>query len=154
MLKWLDDDCTGGEEVVPAGATPINGALRDAARHLRANASALAPNSRSVGVILVTDGGESCDATEVENRAKFSAQDLYLSGLQDGSGRSVKTYPIALGGVSTAVQTAVNGIAKMGQCGTETGTCADSASGLFADNEAQLTQSLASIIASAGQPGE
>ncbi len=154
MLKWLDDDCTGGEEVLPAGATPINGAFRDAVRHLRANASALAPNSRSVGVILVTGGGESCDATEVENRAKFSAQDLYLSGLQDGSGRSVKTYPIAVGGATTAVQTALNGIAKMGQCGTETGTCADSANGLSADNEAQLTQSLASIIASAGKPGE
>lgn len=58
MLKWVDDDCTSGEEVLPAGATPINGALRDAARHLRTNASSLTPSCRPINVILITDGGE------------------------------------------------------------------------------------------------
>ena len=154
MLKWVDDDCTSGEEVLPAGATPINGALRDAARHLRTNASSLTPSCRPINVILITDGGESCDGTEVENRAKDAALDLYANGLSDASGRHVKVYPIGFGGVKPAEQTALNAIAKMGQCGAETGTCADATSALVANNEAELSQKLAAIIGGAVQPEE
>jgi hypothetical protein len=82
-----------------------------------------------VSVILITDGGESCDGTELENRAAAAAQDLYLNGLKDGSGRNVKVYPIGFGGITASETTALNNIAKMGQCGATTGTCA---SGVFA----------------------
>ncbi|MBI5532574.1 MAG: VWA domain-containing protein [Deltaproteobacteria bacterium] len=154
MIKWADDDCENGNELLPAGPTPINGALRDAAAHLRTNAGSLTPSCRPINVILITDGGETCDGTTTENRARDAAADLYNNGLNDGSGRHVKVYPIGFGGVTAAEQTALNDIAKMGQCGALTGACATATTALTASNEADLSQKLSAIISGSIQPEE
>jgi hypothetical protein len=118
IVTWTDNDCVNGIELVPGGATPINGSLRDAAAHLRANTTNLGPSCRPVNVILITDGGESCDGDPTTNYAQYAAQDLYANGLNDGSGRPVKVFPIGFGGILASEKTALDNIAKMGQCGS------------------------------------
>jgi hypothetical protein len=159
IIQWTDDNCqapvptnTIGPELLPAGPTPINGALRDAGRHLRTNAANLAPSCRPVNVILITDGAETCDGTVTDNRAAAAAQDLYMNGLSDGSGRHVKVYPIGFGGLLAAETTALNAIASFGQCGAA--TCTPAVTALVANNEAELSQKLSAIISAAVAPEE
>jgi len=152
IKEWTDDNCGNGKELVPGGATPVNGSLRDTATYLRANSGALLPLTRPVSVILITDGGESCDGSPDVNYAKDAALELYLNGLADGSGRHVKVFPVGFGGVTTSERLALDAIAKMGQCGSTTGSCAEKTSSLVASNEAALWSVLSAIINSSGQP--
>jgi hypothetical protein len=148
LMLWTDFDCGAGNELLPGGPTPLNGALRDAATHLRANGGALLPGSKTVAVIFITGGGESWDGSATENRAADAANDLYINGLNDGSGRHVLVYPVGFGGVTSAELVALNGVAKMGRCGSISGTCADAVSASIASNEAQLLQQLSTIVSS------
>jgi MYXO-CTERM domain-containing protein len=64
----------------------------------------------------------------------------------------VKTYVIAFSVDSAADLTAANNIAKMGQCGATTGTCASGVNALQATNEVTLSAAFASIISDAIKP--
>ncbi|MBI4956497.1 MAG: hypothetical protein HY908_31060, partial [Myxococcales bacterium] len=156
LLQWFDGQCTGNTELFAAGATPIAGSLRSAAEYLRAgwrlwsNADYCPTNftfttpmnasdraCRSVNVILVTDGDETCDN---QASAVAAAQDLYSSGVTlGGITWPVRVYVINFAGGSTAN---TNQIAAAGGTG----------SSLLATNEVTLAQGLSDIIASAIQP--
>jgi MYXO-CTERM domain-containing protein len=156
IIKFTDDSCETGDpkELLPAGGTPLNGLLRDSARFLRKPASitALSPSCRPISVILITDGGESCDGGPAENRAKDAAADLFANGI--GDGRHVKVYPIGFGGISNMSPEgqALEAIAKAGQCGPGDAACQGTTHALLANNEAELAIQLSGIISGAIQP--
>ena len=159
LLSWMDASCAGDHELFAGGATPLNGALRDMKRYFETGWTApdgsvsyptpLASNDlpgegvnggtacRSVNVILLTDGDESCD-TQAD--AVAAAQDLYANGVTVGGKTfKVRTHVINFAGGS---QANTDAIAAAG------GTTAS----LFATNAVQLAQALANIVAGAIQP--
>jgi MYXO-CTERM domain-containing protein len=149
ILQLTDDaSCsTSNPELRATGVTPIAQTMVTAANHLRANTSLLTPNCREVALIVIADGGDNCPGDP-----PTEAHDLYVNGLQDGSGRHVRTYTVGFGGVTGTALTTLNNTAKEGQCGTTTGTCANSVSALLANNETELSQAFANIISSAIRP--
>ncbi|MFN8555805.1 MAG: hypothetical protein U0531_00110, partial [Dehalococcoidia bacterium] len=151
ILTWVDNDCTGSQELFADGCTPLNGILRDMYRYYSASwtrpgggvtyTSPLtsAANGeracRSVNVILVTDGGETCD---VAADAVDAAADLFAGFTKDGINWKVKTFVIDFG---NAGATADNIAAAGGTTAAYT-----------ASDEATLSQALAKIIGGAVKP--
>jgi hypothetical protein len=156
IIDYTDDVCNTGDpiELLPAGGTPINGQLRDAAKYLRTPAAlaALAPSCRPINVILITDGEESCDGTSATNKAKLAARDLYDNGIGNGDGRHVKVFPIGFSSLPPAAVAALDDIAKEGQCDSADAQCKLAAKGLVAANEAELSIQLSKIISGAIAP--
>ncbi len=104
LLSWVDNDCTGSTELFADGCMPLNGILRDMYRYYSADwtypggvtypspLTSIANGGRacrSVNVILLTDGDESCDNQVDANTAAAAL----LSGLTaNGIPWSIKTY--------------------------------------------------------------
>jgi len=147
LLGWVDNYCGGDNELHAAGATPLNGALRDAKRYFETGLTnpvttvfyptPLDANDRpcrSVNVILITDGDESCDS---QNSAVDAAADLYNNGVDVGGNNfSVRVHVINLAG---GTQANTDAIAFAG------GTTAS----LYAEDEVALSQALSDIISDA-----
>ncbi len=159
LLEWVDDDCTNSKEVSDNGWTPLNGILRDMYRYFQ-NAwtrpdggptfqsplGTLAEGERacrSINVILITDGDESCDTAA---NAYDAARDLYNGFTKDGITWNVKVHVIDFGGGGG---TTADNIADAGDDGNWTNGTAQAH---FAGNEVQLSQAMADIIFSAIQP--
>jgi hypothetical protein len=146
LLSYDDNDCSGSKELFASGCTPLNGALRDMYRYLSnqwiapgggttyasplTSAASGERACRSVNVILVTDGDETCDAAA---DAVAAAQALFTGFTKDGITWNVRTYVVNFAGGSVA-QT--NAIAAAGGTGTS----------LFATNEAEITTAIAGIL--------
>ncbi|MEM1028865.1 MAG: MopE-related protein [Myxococcota bacterium] len=158
LLEWFDGDCTGDRELFAGGGTPISGALQSAAQYLRAGwnpawsednycpgLSYAFPTPldvqdracRSVNVILVTDGDDTCNG---QAAAEAAATDLFSNGVTLG----VKNWPVRTHVIQFAGGNAANtdAIANAGGTG----------SSIFATNETQLAVALANIVAGAVQP--
>ena len=170
LLTWVDDNCTGNQEIWADGWTPLNGILRDMYRYYSLGwchptdstclASPEGPftgansfptplgtlaqgerSCRSVNVILVTDGAETCDPTSGTTHGRFAAQDLYNGFTVGGISWRVRTHVICFGG----------------NCGSDADEIADAGDdGNFNNNtqtafsaldEVELSQALATIIA-------
>lgn len=152
LLSYDDNDCTGSTELFPNGCTPLNGALRDMYRYLSnqwtfpggaftlpspLTSVALGERAcRSVNVILITDGDETCDAAA---DAVNAAQALFTGFTKSGITWNVKTYVINFAGGSAAQTDA---IAAAGGTG----------SSLFATNEVELSSAIANILTGAIKP--
>jgi hypothetical protein len=157
LLQWVNNDCASSVELFAVGNTPLNGALRDMKRYFgvqwtdpdNAAISYVTPLAsqdlagsgvngstacRSVNVILLTDGDETCD-TQAD--AVAAAQDLYQNGVTLGG----KTFKIRVHVINFAGGTQANTDAIAAAGGTT--------ASYFATNEVQLSQSLATIVASA-----
>lgn len=145
LLAWVDNTCGNSEELFASGATPLNGVLRDMARYFRASWSAPdgsvsystplsinAPEAcRSVNVILITDGDESCDT---QTDAVNAATDLY----QDGA---------VIGGITYRIRTFVINFAGASQSNMDQiASAGGTAVAYFATNEVQLFQAMLNII--------
>ena len=159
LLQWADSSCAADQELFALGNTPLNGMLRDMKRYyagtyvtgdgLTTYPSPLAAQDltgtgvnggtgcRSVNVILVTDGDETCD---LQSDAVAAAQDLYTNGVTVGG----KTFKVRVHVINFAGgnQANTDAIAAAG------GTTAS----YFATNEVQLSQALSAIIASSTAP--
>lgn len=151
LLQWVDNDCTNGKELFPSGCTPMNGMLRDMYRYFSTQwvhpsgaptyASPLGTlvqgerPCRSVNVIFVTDGAETCDQSD---DAVDAATDLSTGFTKDGINWSIKTFVIDFGDAGSQA----DAIAAAGG----TGTAKD------AINETTLSQALSDIIGNAISP--
>ena len=160
LLGFVDNVCTGNAELsnppvdgFPGGQygkTPINGALRDMKRYFQTgwtnpdNAAISFPTPlnaldracRSVNVILMTDGDETCDA---QTDAVNAAASLLAGVTVGGNLFKIKTYVINFAGGS---QGNTDAIASAGGTGLS----------YFATNEVQLSQALANIVSGAIKP--
>lgn len=154
LLGWVDNICTGNTELFAGGTgTPLNGSLRDARRYfagtylLQDGVTPVATplsnfdytgggvnggtGCRSLNVILITDGDESCD-TQADAVAAATA--LYGTGVTVG-GRTfkIRVHVINLAG---ATQANADQIAAAGGTGTA----------YLAANETDLMTALRSIV--------
>ncbi len=158
ILSFVDNNCTNNVEItnppidgLQYGKTPLNGALRDMQRYFQtgwtnpddATISYPTPLNasdrpcRSVNVILLTDGDETCD-TQAD--AVNAASVLFNTGVTVGGNTfKIKTYVINFAGGN---QANTDAIAAAG------GTT----SSFFATNEAQLSTALANIVSGAIKP--
>jgi MYXO-CTERM domain-containing protein len=158
ILPWVDNNCTNNAEVTnvptdgPAfGLTPLNGSLRDMRRYFQAgwtnpdNAAETFPTPlnvndracRSVNVVLLTDGDETCDT---QQDAVNAAAALFNTGVTIGANTfKIKVHVINFAGGN---QVNTDAIAAAG------GTTAS----YFATNEVQLSTALANIISSVIKP--
>lgn len=163
LLKWVDNDCTNSEELWAAGCTPLNGILRDMHRYFSdewtrpdgavthespLTSTALGERScRSLNVILITDGLETCDNNNNEQdcesggwqAASDAAADLLSGFTKDGISWSVKTHVIDF---ASGCSDATDAIAFAGGTG----------SAYLATDETTLSQALANIISGAIKP--
>ncbi len=159
LLSWADNTCTGNTELFADGFTPLNGMLRDLKRYFSATGWTAPDNSvtyptplavqdlagsgvnggtgcRSVNILLITDGDETCD-TQAD--AVAAALDLYQNGVTvGGKAFKVRTYVVNFAGGSVP---ASDQIAAAGGTGTS----------ILATNEADLAMSLGNIIASSAR---
>ncbi|HZF47847.1 MAG TPA: MopE-related protein [Polyangiaceae bacterium] len=151
LLSWVDDDCTNAKELFPSGCTPMNGMLRDMHKYFssqwtRPGTAVTYPSPlgtlaqgerpcRSVNVIFVTDGFETCDQSD---DAADAAADMFNGFTKGGINWKVKTFVIDFGNAGSEA----DAIAAAG--GT---TVAKDAT-----NEATLSAALANIISSAVSP--
>ncbi|MBT9557677.1 MAG: hypothetical protein IV100_16705 [Myxococcales bacterium] len=157
LLEWVDNSCANNREVFPDGLTPLNGILADMARYFSPSGWTAQDNSvtyasplaaqdlagagvnggtacRSINIILVTDGAETCDSPQAA--ANIAAQ-MYANGVTvDGKTFKIRTHVINFIGGS---QTESDAIAAAG------GTVGS----LFTDNEAALAVALSTVIARA-----
>lgn len=144
ILAMADNYCGGDNELHAAGQTPLNGALRDAKRYFERGltnplTAVFHPTPldiddracRSVNVILITDGDETCDTQESAVKAAY---DLAINGVDVGNNNfPVKVHVVNFAG---GTQENTDAIAAAG----------DTGGSLFATNEVQLSQALSSII--------
>lgn len=159
LLSWFDGLCNDNKELFADGATPIAGSLRTAAQYLRGGwnigwsnlnycsagfsytkttpLDANDPACRSVNVILVTDGDETCD-TQAE--AVAAASDLFNNGVTIGG----KTWKIPVYVINFAGGSAGN----TNQIAAAGGTTAS----YSANDETTLANALATIIGNAAKP--
>jgi MYXO-CTERM domain-containing protein len=160
VIQWADNDCTNSVELFALGATPLNGMLRDMARYFGPTGWTAPDNSvsyptplsandlagagvnggtacRSVNVILITDGDETCD-TQADAVAASTA--LYQTGVTVGG--KVFKIPVYVINFAGGNQANTDAIAAAG------GTTAS----YFATNEVQLSQALANIIGKSIKP--
>jgi hypothetical protein len=153
LLSWVDNDCTGGKELFPNGCTPMNGILRDMYKYFSSQwtrpggavtftspLGTLAQGERpcrSVNLIFVTDGQETCDQSD---DAADAAADLFNGFVKDGISWKIKTFVINAG--DATVQAQADAIAAAGGTGTAQ----------VATDEATLSTALANIISSAISP--
>jgi hypothetical protein len=168
LLAWVDNKTDNSQEIFASGSTPLEGILRTAHQYYAAGWSSAWHDSfgrrprtpgnycatggptidhpspldttndrpcRSLNVILVTDGDETCGGTPVD-----AATALYKVGaVIQGVRVSIKTYVIGFAG---ATKSALDAIAAAG------GTTVS----YSANNEVDLSQALATIIASSASP--
>lgn len=152
IVSWVDNKCTGGKEIFATGCTPLNGLLRDAYRYYSNQWVSPVPGGstftspltsvangerpcRSVNVILVTDGGETCDQPP---NPVDAAADLLAGFTKDGINWSVRTHVIDFGNTGAAA----DNIAAAGGTGVS----------YPATNEVELSNALANIISGAVKP--
>ena len=155
LVSWVDNVCTGAKELFTDGCTPMNGILRDMYKYyanqwvppspvpggvakvspLRSVAQGERP-CRSVNVILVTDGDETCDTAA---NAVDAAADLFAGFTKDGIQWKIKTFVIDFGG---------QGGATADQIAAAGGTVASK----VANNEKELAVALADIISKSVAP--
>ncbi|MBK7579151.1 MAG: hypothetical protein IPI67_03005 [Myxococcales bacterium] len=154
MLQYMDHNCGDNKELFAYDATPIGASLQNALTYyqngLPGFASPLTAADRacrSLNVILMTDGGETCGGDPVT-----AAQQLYNGFTKDGVPRRIYTHVIAFNVDQPADQTLLNNVHKMGQCGTTSGACAAAVNALPANNEVTLSQAFAKIISGAIKP--
>ena len=151
LVSWVDNNCASSKELFASGCTPLNGILRDMFRYYSnqwvfpgggltypSPLTSVANGERacrSVNVILVTDGGETCDqpADSVD-----AAADLLAGFTKDGVAWSVKTFVIDFGDAGAAA----DNIAAAGGTGAAQ----------TATDEATLSQALANIISASVKP--
>ncbi len=150
LLSWSDTSCSGNTELFAAGATPLNGVLRDMKRYFQSGwtapdasisfpspLSTSDPGCRTVNVILLTDGDDTCDGQPATVAA---AADLFNNGVTvGGTNFKIRTHVINFAG---GTQANTDAIALAGGTG----------SSLFVTNETQLSQALANIISGAIKP--
>ncbi len=151
LLNWVDNSCADSQELFAAGCTPLNGMLRDAYRYYSNLWSPPSPSPggsaltspltseaagertcRSVNVILITDGPETCDT---QSAAVDAAADLLAGFTKDGITWAVRTHVINFAGTD---QVGADAIAAAGGTGTA----------YFANDETTLTLALAAIVQS------
>ncbi len=171
LLEWVDNNCTAQglpgtlrKELFASGCTPLNGIIRDMQRYFQtgwchpsnisgSNCTTItypsplgdAPNERpcrSVNVILITDGGETCDSGA---DAVDAARDLYTGFTKGGINWNIRTFVIDFGGGAGATGS------QMADAGDD-GISNNSAAAVVANNEAQLSSALANIISSQLRP--
>ncbi len=154
LLGWVDNKCGDCKELFSFGFTPLAGTLWDMYRYLSASwtdpggsptyntpLTGTERSCRSVNVILMTDGQETCVpnqtvAGEPPTEAVNAATAL-LNGWTIGATHwSAKTYVIAMGGDAAT-------ISDTSQIAAAGGTTAS----YPATNETQLSTALAKIIA-------
>ena len=158
ILNLVDNNCAGNLEVTNTptdglqyGKTPLNGSLRDMARYFQTgwtnpdNSAETFPTPlsandracRSVNVVLLTDGDETCD---LQADAESAAAALWQTGVTvGGKNFKVRVHVINFAGGS---QANTNAIALAG------GTTIS----YLASNEVQLAQALATIVGGSVQP--
>ncbi|MBE7483864.1 MAG: hypothetical protein HS104_28355 [Polyangiaceae bacterium] len=154
MLQYMDHNCGDQKELFAYDATPIGASLQNARTYFQSGLpgfpsplTAADRACRSLNVILMTDGGETCSGDPVT-----AAQQLYNGFTKDGLFRRIYTHVIAFNVDAPADQTLLNNVHKMGQCGTTTGACASAVNALPANNEVTLSQAFATIISGAIKP--
>ncbi|MFO0553380.1 MAG: MopE-related protein [Polyangiaceae bacterium] len=162
LLDYVDGSCSNSHEIFAAGCTPLNGMLRDAFRYYSnqwvpptpipggstltsplTSAAAGERACRSVNVILITDGDETCDT---QANAVTAAAALYNGFTKDGITWHVKTYVINFAGGS---QANTDDIADAGDDGNSAN---NSAVSYFANDETQLSLALSDIISNSIAP--
>jgi len=162
LLAWVDGGCADNREIFANGNTPMNGILRDAFRYysnqwvpptpLPGGATLTSPLTsaalgeracRSLNVILLTDGDETCDT---QANAVDAAADLFTGFTKDSIAWSVRTHVINFAGGSTA---STDDIADAGDDGNSAN---NSAVSYLANNETDLALALSDIIAGSIQP--
>ena len=154
MVEYMDNNCGDAKELFAYDSTPIGASLQDVRTYFQSGIqgfpsplNASDPACRSLNVILMTDGGETCSGNPVT-----AAQQLYNGFTKDGIFRRVYTHVIAFNVDQAADQTLLNNVHKMGQCGSTTGTCANAVNALQASNEVTLSQAFATVISGAIKP--
>jgi hypothetical protein len=154
IVSYTDDVCNTGDpvELLPVGGTPLNGLLQFSAAYLKNNINQLQPSCRPINIILVTDGGESCDGTPATNNARITAEQIFNNNGASAIGRPVKVFPIGFGQLANEEKNALEAIADSGQCASNDNACKAKVSALFANNEAELSIALSQIITGAIQP--
>ncbi|MFS8066025.1 MAG: MopE-related protein, partial [Byssovorax sp.] len=160
VLGFVDNNCTNNVELTnppadgfPAGQygkTPINGALRDMKRYFQSGwthpdnpaisfpspINTLDRSCRSINVILMTDGDETCDT---QASAVSAAASLFTGVTVGANTFKIKTYVINFAGGS---QANTDAIAAAGGTGTS----------YFATNETQLALAFSNIIGGSIKP--
>ncbi|MBI5546047.1 MAG: hypothetical protein HY901_19315, partial [Deltaproteobacteria bacterium] len=160
LLSWADNSCTGNVELFADGFTPLNGALRDMKRYFSSTGWTAQDNSvtystplasqdlagngingstgcRSVNILFLTDGGETCDTTA---DAVAAAADLYNNGVTVGGKTfKVRTFMVNFAGAGIYES---NQIAAAGGTGTS----------LLANNETELMTALSNVVQGAIKP--
>ncbi|MBX3130588.1 MAG: hypothetical protein KF718_27970 [Polyangiaceae bacterium] len=154
MVEYMDHNCGDNKELFAYDATPIGASLQNVRTYFQSGLpgfpsplNAQDPACRSLNVILMTDGGETCSGDPVT-----AAQQLYTGFTKDGIFRRIYTHVIAFNVDAPADQTLLNNVHKMGQCGTTTGACANAVSAIQASDEVSLSQAFATIISGAVKP--
>ncbi len=164
LLAWFDAQCGDDRELYAAGLTPLGGLLQSATQYLRSGwnqwtagpnpagdyctnlafasggqtpLTAADPACRSVNVILITDGDETCGGN-----ANAAATDLFTNGVTIG-GRNWRV-PVYVINFAGGTQANTDAIALAGGTGTS----------LFATNETTLASALADIISGSVAPEE
>ncbi len=167
LLAWVDNDCSDSRELYSGGCTPLNGILRDMFRYYSSQwvfPSNIVPNPnipvvspltsvalgerpcRSVNVILVTDGDDTCDVNPAD--AVDAAKKLFAGFNKDGIDWKVRTYVINFSGGTKAN---TDQIARAGT-GDLTPATADAndpvgvTSSFQAENEVDISLALSQII--------
>jgi hypothetical protein len=158
LLSWVDNSCSGSTELFAGGNTPLNGVLRDMYRYYSnqwvsphtggptfvsplTSAANGEKSCRSLNVILITDGGETCDTTA---DAVDAAADLYTGFVKDGITWRVRTRVINFaGGAGSGDQIADAG---------DDGLSNSSAVAEQANDENDLSIALSKIIGGAVAP--
>ncbi|HRI69220.1 MAG TPA: MopE-related protein, partial [Polyangium sp.] len=161
IVNFVDNNC-GNNEIGADSNTPLGGVLFNmhqyfsgAFRDPFTNALVASPIGtvaqgerpcRSINVILITDGDETCDAYNTgtypnfEGLAVYEANRLFGAGVTfGGQNFKIKVHVIGFVGATTS---ALNNIANAGGTGTARSTA----------NEAQLAQALSQIISGSVAP--
>ncbi|NUQ78727.1 MAG: DUF4215 domain-containing protein, partial [Polyangiaceae bacterium] len=152
ILSWMDNNCTGSTELFAQGNAPLNGALRDMYRYFSSSwidtngvplsspltSVALGEKPcRPVEVILLIDGGDTCD---LPSDAVAAAAALYAGFTKDGITWSVKTHVIDFGNAGVEADQ----IAAAGGTG----------SAQHVTTDAQIAQAIGNILKGGPYPSE
>ncbi|TKD10451.1 MopE-related protein [Polyangium fumosum] len=170
LLQWFDGLCGDNRELFADGATPIAGSLRSVAQYLRSGwnlnwattnycqtgfgfganrATPLNINDRpcrSVNVILLTDGDETCETPGGNDTSApvAVATDLYQNGVTLGTAPNQKNWkvPVYVINFAGGSKAKTDAIAFAGGTG----------SSYSVNNEVELAKALATIVSTAAKP--
>jgi hypothetical protein len=164
LLSYVDNQCGDCKEIFSDGNTPLNGVLRDMFRYLSqqwrpplpgTNADVAPAGSpivatpltgterpcRSVNVILITDGDETCPTDSAAAQAQAAATALRNGWTIGTTTWTAKTYVIDVRGTTTP-----------GTGSTNIATAGGTAPAKAAVDEVALSQALSAIITGANSP--